>query len=297
MVWGGEEKIKDEPVILINTNAMSPLQYSEEQTDVIMEMAHWRQPAVITSMTLAGSTGPVSMPGLLALQTAEVLGGMILTQLINPGTPVVYGSTSAPMDMKTMTSAVGAPETAVIASASAGIAGYYNVPCRAGGMLTDSHSVDAQALAESTLLLSTAVRAGANFILHAAGQMGSYISMGFEKWIIDEEVCAMIRRLFTPIEITEDTIDVDTIKNVGVGGEYLTHPKTYEQFRHMYQPGLFNRKPYEKWFASGADSIYESAAQTLKKRMDDYSRPAINPDLEMEIQSFVTKEKGVHGTG
>ncbi len=292
MIWGGEEKIKNDPILLINTNAMSPLQYSEEQADVIMEMAHWRQPVVITNMVLAGSTGPVSIPGLLVLQTAEILAGMTLTQLINPGTPVVYGSTSAPMDMKTMTSAVGAPETAMIASASAQIAKYYNVPCRAGGMLTDSHCVDAQASAEGTLLLSTAVRDGANFILHAAGQMGSYISMGFEKWIIDEEVCAMIRRLYAPMEITEDTIDVDTIKNVGVGGEYLTHPRTFEQFRNLYQPDLFNRKPYEKWFSSGADTIYETAAKALKQRIDEYRQPPLDADVAKDIQNFISKKKG-----
>lgn len=294
MVWGGEKKIKDDPILIINTNAMSPLQYSEEQADVIMEMAHWRQPVVITNMVLAGSTGPVSIPGLLALQTAEILAGMTLTQLINPGTPVVYGSTSAPMDMKTMTSAVGAPETVKIASASAQIARHYDVPCRAGGMLTDSHSVDPQASAEGTLLLSTAVSNGANFLLHAAGQMGSYISMSFEKWIIDEEICAMIRRAFAPLEITKHTIDVDTIKAVGVGGEYLTHPKTFEQFRNMYQPDLFNRKPYEKWFTSGAEPVCDAAAKALKNRVDEYTQPPINPDLEMEIQDFVRKEKMSH---
>jgi len=195
------------------------------------------------------------------------------------------------MDMKAMTSAVGAPETAMIASATAQMARYYKVPCRAGGMLTDAHCADAQALAEGTLLLSTAVRAGANFIFHAAGQMGSYISMGFEKWIIDEEVCAIIRRLFTPMEITAETIDVDTIKNVGVGGEYLTHPKTFEQFRNLYQPGLFNRKTYEKWVVSGAHPISETSSQILKQRMDEYQVPSIDPDIKKEIQNYLSTQK------
>lgn len=291
MIWGGEEKIKDAPILVSNVNAMSPLQYSNEQSEAIMMMAQWRQPVVISNMVMAGSTGPLSLPGLLALQNAEILAGMVLTQLVTPGTPVVYGSTSAPMDMKSMTPAVGAPETVIITSATAQLARYYKVPCRTGGMLADAHCADVQAIAEGTLLLSTAVRNGANLIYHAAGQMGSFISMGFEKWIMDEEVCAMVRRLFTPMEITAETIDIDTIKNVGVGGNYLTHLKTFEQFRNLYQPGLFIRKSYRKWIDSGAHSIFESATKALRKRLDEYQAPPMDPELKKEIQNFLTIQK------
>ena len=131
------------------------------------------------------------------------------------------------MDMKTTASAVGAPETVIIASATAQMARYYKLPCRAGGMLTDSHYPDAQALAESTLLLSTVVRNGANFIFHSCGQLGSFISMSFEKWLLDEEVCRMLRRVVTTMDVTMESIDVETIKSVGSDGNYLTHPSTF----------------------------------------------------------------------
>ena len=291
MVWGREETIPDAPVLLTNTNAMSPLQYAQDQSEVIMEMARWCQPVVISTMVLAGSTGPVSLPGLLVLQNAEILAGMVLAQLVNPGTPVVYGSTSVPMDMMHMTSATGAPETSRIASATAQIARYYNVPCRAGGMLTDAHCTDAQALAESTLLLSTAVRDGAHFIFHATGQMGSYLSMGFEKWIIDEEVCAMVRSLFTPMDITVETVDLETIRLVGQGGEYLTHPKTFGQFKDLFQPGLFNRKPHEKWLAAGGETIIDTAGKTLEQRLESYQAPPIDAGVQNAIQEYVTLKK------
>lgn len=291
MIWGGEENIQETPVLLTNINAMSPLQYASEQTAVIMEMAKWRQPVVITTMVLAGSTGPVSLPGVLVLQNAEILAGIALAQLVNPGTPVVYGSTSTPIDMKTMISTVGAPETAKLSSATAQIAQFYKMPCRTGGMLTDSHMADAQALAESALLLSTAVRDGAHFIFHAAGQMGSYISMGFEKWLIDEEVCAMVRQLNEPMEITAASIDTDHIKNVGVGGEYLTHPKTFKQFKRLYQSQLFNRSVYEKWSASGSKSITEVATERLKTRLAEYQAPSLDSEIEKAIQEFVKRRK------
>ena len=294
LIWGDGESLKGSPVLMTVANAMSPLQFSEEQSDVIMEMAKWRQPVVITTMILAGSTGPVSIPSLLVMQNAEILAGIAVTQLVSPGSPVVYGSTSAPMDMKTTASATGAPETAFIASATAQIAGHYNVPCRAAGMLTDAHYADAQSLAESTLVFTSAMRSGANFIFHAAGQMGSYISMGFEKWIMDEEVLAMVRKLLTPIEISQESIGVETIKSVGIGGEYLTHPETFKQFRSLYQPQMFNRKTYEKWHDAGGESILNVAEKALERRLDEYRLPPIDSGLKQAIQAYVGQRKERH---
>jgi trimethylamine---corrinoid protein Co-methyltransferase len=291
-VWKGKENIKDKPVIAAVVNAMSPLQYSEEQTDVIIEMARYGQPVVITNMILAGASGPVSLPGLLALQNAEVLAGITLSQLVNPGTPVVYGSTSSQMDMRTSTGPVAASETIIIASTTIQLARYYNLPSRTGGSLNDAHMVDAQALAEGSLMLSTVIRSGANLIYHSCGQMGSYISMSFEKWLIDEEMISNLRHILKPLIITEETIDVETIKNVGIGGEYLTHPKTYQQFRNLSQPHLFNRKDYDKWANEGHRPIDQVAGKELEKRLALYEKPPLDPQIEKAILDYVAKRKG-----
>ena len=291
LIWGGKDKLRQQPVTVTIANPTSPLQYSMEQAAQIIEMASWRQPVAITNMLLAGSTAPVSLPGLLALQNAEILGGLVLSQLAGPGTPVIYGATSAPLDMKTATSALGAPETVVIASAAVQLAKFYHLPCRTGGMLTDSHCPDAQALAEGAVLMSTAVRNGANFILHACGQMGSFISMSFEKWLIDEEVCAVIRRMLVPLEISPRTIDVETIKSIGAGGNYLLHPTTFGKFRSLSQPRLFNRRDYQKWRANGAKSIEQSAAEALAARIAAYNKPPIDQGLEQALTEYVNRRK------
>ncbi len=122
----------DLPVVMAVANTLSPLRFSKEEGDVILQMAGWRQPVVISNMILAGISGPVSLPELLALENAEVLAGVVLTQLVSPGTPVLYGSSSAPIDMRTMVSAVGTSEAVKIASATAQMAGFYKLPCRAG---------------------------------------------------------------------------------------------------------------------------------------------------------------------
>ena len=293
IVYGGPEKLLEQPVTVAVVNPKSPLQYSEEQAGLIIEMARFRQPVAITNMILAGSSGPVSLAGVLALLNAEILGGIVLAQLAGPGTPVIYGSISAPLDMKTASAACGAPETVMLALATVQLARFYHLPCRTGGMLTDAHLPDAQALAEGTLLLANAVRSGANFVLHACGQLGSFLALNFEKWLIDEEICRSIRQMVTPIRICAETIDVETLKSVGMDGHYLTHPKTFETYRSLSQPVIFNRRGHSKWVASGARPVDELATDALDRRLDEYIRPPIDEGLEKAIEEFVNQRKAV----
>jgi trimethylamine--corrinoid protein Co-methyltransferase len=158
-------------------------------------------------------------------------------------------------------------------------------------MLTNAHCPDAQATAEGVLMMSTAVRNGANFILHACGQLGSYISMSFEKWLIDEEVCRMIRRTLAAMDITVTSIDVDTIKSVGSDGNYLVHPTTFRHCRSLHRPTLFTRDDYQSWWDSGAKNVSEVAYEILPKRLAEYTRPPIDEGLEQVLTEFVNRRK------
>jgi len=291
IAWGGKEKLKKQPVMATIVTATSPLKYPADEADAIIDMAILGQPLVITDLVMAGSSGPVSLPGLLALASAEILAGIVLSQLAGPGTPVVYGSVSAPADMRSVTSAVGAPEAVALASAVIQLAQFYRLPCRTGGMLTNAHCPDTQAAAEGTLMMSTAVRNGANFIFQACGQLGSYISMSFEKWLLDEEVCRTIRRVLTAMEISVESIDVDTIKSVGSDGNYLVHPTTFNHCRELYQPQIFTRSDYQKWSSNGAKRAEEIAAEMLPKRLAEYSKPPIDEGLEQALEEYVKRRK------
>ncbi|SLM31309.1 MttB3 [Desulfamplus magnetovallimortis] len=291
IVAGGKEALMENPHIAVIINAMSPLKYADDQLDSLMIMASYGQPVVITNLVMAGMSGPVSLPGLIALANAEILAGLVLIQLINPGTPMVYGSVSAPTDMRTITSAVGAPESVTLASATVQMANYYHLPCRTGGMITNAHCPDAQAAAEGTLMMSTALRNGANFIFHACGQLGSYISMSFEKWLLDEEVCRMLRRTLTSMDITVESIDLETIKTIGSDGSYLSHPSTFKHCRDFYQPQLFTRKDYHKWKKSGGMRVSEIASQMLPERLESFVKPPIDQGLEDALREYVTRRK------
>jgi len=291
ILFGDKEKLKDNKRMVSVVNAASPLQFSCEQSEVIRVMSEYRQPFVIANMILAGASGPVSLPSLLVLQNAEILAGIALSQIISPGAPVIYGSTSAPMDMKTMVSAVGASETVKIANATIQLARFYNLPSRCGGSLTDAHIPDTQALSEGTLMLSTVVRNGVNCVYHACGQMGSYISMSFEKWMLDEEVCRTVRQMILPLVISEETLDVEMIHDIGIGGQYLTHPKTFQHFRELSQPCLYNRKDYTKWKSGDQNDLLELAALQVQQRLEAYQKPDMDPGIEQEMTSFVSRRK------
>ena len=292
ILWGGKENIMDKTVSVSLINSLSPLQFSEEMAGSLIELARCNQACVIASLIMAGGSGPVTLDGVLALQNAEILAGITLAQLVRPGVPVVYGSTSSAMDMKTGALSIGAPELSKNIHLVAQMARFYNLPSRAGGALTDSMCADAQAGIESALALSTAVRSGINFILHAGGILGSYIAMSFEKFLLDEETCGMVRSMIHPLSLTDESIDIDIIKEVGIGGQYLTHPKTFKLCRtEFYMPSLMSRKNPDAWAKAGRKSIDMIAEDMVAKRLASYEKPGIDPEIEKKLTQYVENRK------
>ena len=291
IVLGGAEKLKEKPGMVSIINAASPLQFAEDQTECLMIYAKAGQPVAIVNMPLAGSTGPVALDSFMALTNAEVLAGIVLCQLVSPGLPVIYGSTAAPTDMKTMNPAMGSIESLKLATMVVQMAKYYNLPCRTGGSLTDSQVADYQAGCEGTLMLSTALRAGANFVFHACGHMAAYASMSFAKWILDEELCKNIRGLLSPTDIGKPSIDIAAIEEIGIGGQFLTHQSTLTDFRQLSQPVVFNRKEHSKWMSCGGLRASAAAAKVLEERLESYVKPPMDQGMKQALTEYVEKRK------
>ena len=292
ILWGGKENIMDKTISVSLINSLSPLQFSDEMAGALIELARHNQACVVASLIMAGGSGPVTLDGVLALQNAEILAGITLAQLVNPGTPVIYGSTSSAMDMKTGALSIGAPELSKNIHMTAQMARFYNLPSRSGGGLTDALAPDAQAGLESALALSTAVRSGINFILHSAGILGSYIAMSFEKFLIDEETCGMLRSMIKPLALTDESIDLEMIEQVGIGGQYLTHPKTFQLCRtQFFMPSLMSRQNPDAWAKAGKKHIYETAEDKVAQRLANYEKPEIDPETEKLLIQYVEKRK------
>lgn len=287
------EKATEETYTVSLCNSLSPLQFSSEMAGALMELAKANQACCVASLIMAGSSGPVTLAGVLALQNAEILAGIALAQAIRPGAPVIYGSTSSAMDMRTGGLSIGAPELSQNISATAQMARFYNLPSRSGGGLTDSLAADGQAGVESALSLSTAVRSGINLILHTAGILGSFISMSFEKFMIDEEMGGMIKKMVRPLEITGESIDLEMIKEVGIGGQYLTQPKTFKLCRtEFFTPALMSRNTFDSWNAAGRPTAAHRAEEEKNKRLAEYEQPEIGQSVKTDLEKYVAKFKG-----
>jgi trimethylamine--corrinoid protein Co-methyltransferase len=281
-----------QPVTVANINALAPLQFADEMAEALLVFAEHRQPVIIMGGGILGSTTPIRVAGLLAIQNASVLAGLTLTQLINPGVPVIYGVAGSPLDMQTGAYYIAGPEFSIILEAGTAMAKFYRLPCRGGGALTDSHALDFQAGYQSALLLDLALKIGVDFVLHACGILGTFMAMSPEKFVIDEELCRHSLTARSNPEISDATIDLRTIAEVGVGGEFLTHRTTLELCRQeIVRLPLSNRLAYEEWNALETPAYKDKAALMVAQRLEKYQRPDIEPEVEKELSRYVKERK------
>jgi trimethylamine--corrinoid protein Co-methyltransferase len=282
------KKIGERPVTVALINSLSPLAYSDEMLRALMVYARHRQPVIIAALAMAGSTGPITLAGLLAMQNAELLAGVVLTQLINPGTPAIYGSTSTNIDMKTGALAIGSPECSLLISGHAQLARYYGLPSRSGGSLADASFPDAQAGFESMFGLLTTVNSGIDFVLHAGGILTSYLAFSYEKLVLDDEMCGMMRRYKEGIEISPDTLAYDVIANVGSDGNYLMEMHTVERCRtEFWTPAVADRAGLEEWMDTGRKRAVDRAHERWQKLVAEHEDPPLDETTIRQLESFV----------
>ena len=288
MIWGHI----NEPVMISLVDSLSPLQYAAEMVDAILIFAEAGQPLIIHSACTLGTTGPITIAGSLVVSNATTLAGICLAQLVNPGTPIVYGLGGSPTEMRTGGYVNGSPEDAKHTAIATAMGRYYNIPCRSQGALTGSFCLDYQAGMESAMMLTTATLSGVHLCLHACGTYGSMIAMSYEKFIADEDLCGALKRLMKPVEFTDDAFAMDLIKELGTSGDYLLQMHTVNRCRdEFFRPDLSNQKMHDEWFESEPRDIAQRAGKLLKKRLTEYEKPEIDPHLEKDLVQYVHKRK------
>jgi trimethylamine--corrinoid protein Co-methyltransferase len=240
------------PVTIGLADSLSPLSYNNDMLDAIMVYASYGQPVITSALIMAGATGPVTLAGVLAQQNAEILAAIALIQMTHPGAPVIYGSASTIMDMRTGMLSIGSPETSLLTTGSTQMARFYGLPSRAGGSLTDANITDCQAGYESMMGLLAAVNSGTDFVLHAAGTLSSFLAFSYEKFVLDDEMCGMVRRIRQGIAVNPDTLARDVIANVGPEGHFLLEPHTVDRCRDAFwQPSISYRGDLDVWLMDG----------------------------------------------
>ena len=292
ILFGSEAHLAEKPRFISILGSLSPLKYDLRMLGALMEYARAGQPQLISSLSIAGATGPVTLAGNLALQNAEILAGIVLAQLVREGTPVVFAGVSSNAEMRSGALSIGSPEMAMNTAATAQMARYYQLPCRSGGAVCDAKSPDAQAAYESMMNLLMARVCGINFVLHSAGILESYNCMSYEKFIIDDELCGMVKRIQKGFEVNPETLALDVIKNVGPGGHFLDNDHTFNHFRtEFYQPRLSNRDDFVTWQASGSPQSMEAANKKYKEILESYEVPELSADVDKDLLKFIENMK------
>jgi trimethylamine--corrinoid protein Co-methyltransferase len=290
ILYGGD---LSQPVTIGLINPLSPLGYSPEMLDALIIYAQANQPCLIATLVMAGSTGPITLAGVLAQQNAELLAGITLIQFIQPGTPVIYGSSSTNIDMRTGALAIGSPELSLCISAHAQLARFYELPSRGGGALTDSSATDSQAGFESMFSLLTTVNAGIDFVLHAAGILNSYMAFSFEKFVFDDEMIGMLRRYLRGIEVNSDTLVYDVIARVGHDGHFLGDAHTLERCHTAFwEPNIVDRKGLEARDGASWKEVTSRARHRWKALLEDHQDPPLDSLTMHQLKTYV--EKNVH---
>ncbi|WP_085906932.1 trimethylamine methyltransferase family protein [Kiloniella majae] len=281
---------------IINTS--SPLRLDGVMIEGAMEMARHNQLCVITPFTLSGAMAPITVAGALAQQHAEALAGMTLLQLVAPGCPVAYGGFTSNVDMKSGSPAFGTPENAQAAMIGGQLARRVGVPYRSSNA-NASNCVDAQATYESQMSIWSAVMGQANMLMHGAGWIEGGLCASFEKVIIDAEMLQMMTKFLQPPEITESSLGLDAVKDVGPGGHFFGTPHTLERYETaFYSPILSDWNNFENWEEKGSKTATERAHSIYKNIINDYQQPDLDISRQEEIADFVarrTSEGGVSG--
>jgi trimethylamine--corrinoid protein Co-methyltransferase len=278
---------------IINTN--TPLHFDVPMTIGIIDMARYGQPTLITPFVMAGASTPATIASAMALNTAEVLFGTALAQLVRPGAPVVYGCAAMNVDMKTGAPAYGLADMQRCSLIGGQMARRYHMPWRSSNF-SASNVADFAAGYESANAVNGAMMAGANLIMHAAGWMEGGLCTGYEKFVADCEIIQSMMQMLQPVTVDDDTLALSEIAAVGPGGHFFGTERTIATFETaFYRPLLSTTQNYGAWQEAGARSAAERATVIWQEALRTYEPPLIDPAIAESLAAYVARRSAQGG--
>lgn len=287
-VAGSLEKLQQKPFFSLYSEPSSPLLHSREAIAKAVFAAKNRIPIVYTPCVMLGATTPATLAGTIALGVAESLVGIVVSQLIRKGSPIIMGGVYAIMDMKTTVFSYGSPEFYILQAGIAEVARHMGIPVFGTAGCTDSHTLDGQAAAEATMGILIASQAGANLV-HDVGYTGAGSCGSLHQLVMCDEIISMVRRYMRGIPVNDETLAVDVVDNVGPGGHFLSEDHTLEHFKtETWFPNLFNRMRYTGWKEeAGGTSMGDRVKEKVKDILANHEVPALPDEVLKELDAII----------
>lgn len=289
LIAGGATALRERPIISFTACwTVSPLRYALETVEVLTEIVRQGLPVFLSSAPQAGATSPAALAGTLVQINAEELSGVVYTQLLKPGAPIVMGYVPSVADLRTGSFVGGAAEFGMMNAAVAQLGQFYNLPVYNSSGLADSKVPDIQAGYEKGITGLAAALAGSNYIHHSAGFLESLLTVAYEQYVIDDDINGSIMRAVRGIEVTEETLSVAVINEVcrpDGAGHYLGTPQSLELMTtEYYYPHTGDRQRREDWEASGSLDMRERARQKARHILHSHQPDPIPPAVDAAIR-------------
>ena len=279
-------------VIMGNFNVNSPLVWDGTMTKGMRAYARAGQGTVLVPFILGGAMGPVTNAGAIAQSLAETMAGCALIQLERPGAPVVFGNFLSSMSLRSGSPTFGTPEPAIGSMVVGQLARRLGLPLRCSGNFTNAKLPDAQAMMEGTMSMLAAVQCGANYILHSAGFLDGLLSMSYEKFMLDADLCGAMHAYLKGVSVDDNALAVDAFAEVGPGNHFFGCQHTLANYETAFWDSeLSDNEPFEKWEAAGSTDAATRANRRWKRVLDEYQAPALDPGIDEALRDFMTRRK------
>ena len=287
-IMGGKEELRKRPIFNILNTAFSPLQYPEVTVDTMLMAGEYGIPVELATCPVAGATGPVSLAGTVLLANVELLAGLVIAEVANPGTPVVFAPRPYFLDMREAIPLGGCVESAMVAAMQAQVLKKcYNIPTCLSGLGTDAMTPDEQSMIERVYHTLLPALAGVN-ILATAGLLERAYTVSPVQLLIDNEILGMTQRILKGFNVNDDSLGIQTITKVGAGGHFLEENHTLKYFKTEYLiPNIFNRMSREKWERKGIKDFNMNVKNTAMKILKEHRSPPLDESLSRELRLIV----------
>lgn len=287
VIAGSVEELQRNPFLCLYAEPSTPLQHSQDAIQKLIFMAEMNLPAIYTPGPMMGTTAPATPAGTIVVALAESLSGLVLSQLVQEGTPYIMGGVLSLMDMQTTILSYGAPEFNLMEAALTNMAQYYQLPMFSTAGCTDAKEVDEQAAIEATISCFTAALSGANLI-HDVGYTEYGSTSNLAQLVMCDEIIGMVKRMVQGIPVNQETMALHVIKEVGPGGQFLTHPHTLNNYReNMWFPQLMNRQGFEAWVKEGRPRLGKRAMEKARTLVENHRPEELSSVIKTRIHEIV----------